>query len=87
MTTPLLIIAIVFDYFGVPLAIRDNKSRKREKILACQFSMYFLREYTQLSLSNVGKLFLKDHATVLHSCQKVQFESEHYADTIGRAHV
>ena len=81
MQTPLFIIQVVFNYFGVPIELKDSKTRKSEKVAACQFSMYFLRKYTRLSLSETGALFLKDHATIIHACRKIENESIFYPDT------
>ena len=81
MTTPLLIIKIVFDYFGIDLSLQTSKTRKREKIQACQFAMYFIRAYTRLSLAETGALFNKDHATTIHACKKLNFEISKYNDT------
>jgi hypothetical protein len=36
-----------------------------------QVSMFFLREFTRLSLNQIGGLFGRDHATVLHSIKQV----------------
>jgi chromosomal replication initiator protein len=80
MTIATVIIQVVFSYFGVPVELKDNPTRKREKVLACQFSMYFLRAYTQLSLAEAGALFGRDHATTLHSCKKLNFEISKYRD-------
>jgi len=81
MTIATVIIQVVFSYFGVPVELKDNPTRKREKVMACQFSMYFLRAYTQLSLAEAGALFGRDHATTLHSCRKLNFEISKYNDT------
>ena len=81
MTTPQLIITIVFNYFGVPVELKDVNTRKREKVNACQFSMYFLRKYTRLSLAEAGFMFGRDHATTVHSCKKINYEMTMYKDT------
>lgn len=80
MTIATVIIQVVFSYFGVPIELKDNPTRKREKVMACQYSMYFLRAYTQLSLAEAGALFGRDHATTLHSCKKLNFEISKYKD-------
>ena len=71
MTTPLLIIKIVFDYFQVPLFYQTVKIRKREIVLARQVSMYFMRQNTQLSYAEIAGEFLLDHATAIHSLKAV----------------
>ncbi len=49
-----------------------SSSRKKEIRIARQLSHYFLRKYTQLSTSEVGKITSNDHSTVLHSCKTVE---------------
>lgn len=44
-----------------------KKSRKREKVYARAAAFNFIRKNTKLSLSSIGDLLNKDHATVLHS--------------------
>ena len=81
MTIATVIIQVVFSYFGVPVELKDNPTRKRDKVIACQFSMYFLRKYTHLSLSEAGFMFGRDHATTIHSCKKIDYEMSRYKDT------
>jgi len=71
MTTPLLIIKVVFDYFGISPFYQMTKTRKREIVIARQVSMYYMKENTRLSLAHIGAYFLRDHATVLHACKTV----------------
>ena len=80
MTIATVIIQVCFNYFGVPIELKDNPTRKREKVTACQYSMFFLRAYTRLSLAETGSLFGRDHATTLHSCKKLNFEISKYKD-------
>jgi chromosomal replication initiator protein len=71
MTTPLMIIRVVFDYFGISSFYQMTKTRKREIVIARQVSMYYIKENTRLSLANIGAYFLRDHATVMHACKTV----------------
>ena len=45
-------------------------SRKADLIKARQIAMYFIRHYTKFSLEGIGKLFNKDHSTILNSIRK-----------------
>ena len=57
----------------------DLRSRKRDKktALARQVTMYLLRRETDSSLTQIGKdLGDRDHATVIHACEKVSSELE-----------
>jgi chromosomal replication initiator protein len=71
MTTPLLIIQVVFDYFKVPLFYQAARIRKREIVLARQVSMYYMKESTTLSLSGIAGYFGQEHANVIHGIKAV----------------
>jgi chromosomal replication initiator protein len=63
---------IVCDYFELPLEMLKSKTRKREVVQARQLAMYFSKQFTKSSLSNIGlHCGGKDHATVLHACRTV----------------
>ncbi|MFO7745616.1 MAG: helix-turn-helix domain-containing protein, partial [Psychroflexus sp.] len=48
------------------------KSRKRNVVQARQIAMYFAKEITKTSLTNIGRhIGQRDHSTVLHSCKIV----------------
>jgi len=62
----------VADYFGVPVGLLKEKTRKKEIVTARQVAMYFTKEYTSHSLKTIGFHFGgRDHATVIHSVQTV----------------
>ena len=71
MQTPLFIIQVVFNYFRVSVFYQMTKTHKHEIVLARQVSMYFMRQYTGLSLEGIGRYFSRDHATVLHAFRTV----------------
>ena len=66
------IIKIVCDDFNLHRADLIGKKRLREYVMARHFSMFYIRKYTNLSLNQVGKMFLKDHATVMHAVINAQ---------------
>lgn len=49
-----------------------QKKRKREIVQRRQLCMYFGKKYTKASLAIIGKEYLKDHATVLHSITQIE---------------
>jgi len=64
---------IVSDYFGLSLDQMNSKTRKRNIVQARQLSMYFSKEHTKASLTQIGlQCGNKDHATVLHACKTVK---------------
>lgn len=44
-----------------------NRTRKREYVTARQIGMYLLSKHTKISLTDIGRLYAKDHATVIHA--------------------
>lgn len=73
--TPENIKKTVSKYFG--LKVSDLESEKRSKNIAYprQIAMYLIRENTNCSLPQIGKLFGgRDHTTVKHSYEKIASE-------------
>lgn len=69
------IISAVSKYFNIPQDEIVGKSRKKELILPRQISIFLIREQTNKSLPEIGKIFGgKDHTTVLHSEKKMSNE-------------
>jgi chromosomal replication initiator protein len=62
----------VSGFFGLRLA--DMRARTRTKAVAFprQIAMYFARQLTHASLTEVGRAFDKDHTTVLHAVSKIE---------------
>jgi chromosomal replication initiator protein len=62
----------VSEFFG--LKFTDMRARRRTKAVAFprQIAMYFARQLTHASLTEVGRAFDKDHTTVLHAVTKVE---------------
>jgi len=62
----------VSGFFGLKLA--DMRARTRTKAVAFprQIAMYFARQLTHASLTEVGRAFDKDHTTVLHAVTKIE---------------
>jgi chromosomal replication initiator protein len=59
---------LVSEYFGVPISKLDEKTRKREIVMARQIAMYLLYKNEQYSLKKIGEAFGgRDHTTVIHS--------------------
>jgi len=62
----------VSGFFGLKLT--DMRARTRTKTVAFprQIAMYFARQLTHASLTEVGRAFDKDHTTVLHAVMKIE---------------
>lgn len=69
--------AVVCDYFRMPEALLEQKTRKREVVQARQLAMYFCKNHTNASLAYIGnQIGKKDHTTVLYACKAVADQME-----------
>ncbi len=63
--------SLVCKYFDVDLQEIRGFRRYRQLVIPRQIIMFLLRRYTKMSLKGIGKLYHKDHATVIHSITTV----------------
>ena len=61
----------VADYYGIAAAELTAKRRSREVVIPRQVAMFLAREMTDLSLTQLGAAFQRDHSTILPACDKV----------------
>jgi chromosomal replication initiator protein len=63
----------VSDFYNIKKDLIQSASRKREIVQARQVTMYFIKKYTKLSLSQIGiQVGNRNHATVLHACNTIK---------------
>ncbi len=63
----------VSEYFGLKMQDLKSKRRTKDLVSARQLAMYLSRNYTQLSLNEIGSLFGgKEHATVIYACKQIE---------------
>lgn len=68
---------IVCKHFNIKSELIHTASRKREIVQARQVTMYLSKQYTEMSLSQIGTIIgKKNHATVLHACRIVRDQIE-----------
>ena len=65
------IILKVSEYYKIDIPELKTKCREREFVKVRQITMYFLREFTTLSLARIGGFYNRNHATVLYACNQV----------------
>ena len=69
------IFGAVSKHYGISTSELVGHSRQRELILPRQIAIYLIREQTNKSLPEIGKIMGgKDHTTVLHSQRKIASE-------------
>ncbi len=66
------ILSVVTKHFGI--SIEEIKSRKRTENVsnARHTAIYIIRNMTQLSLDEIGKIFGRDHSTAVFSISKIE---------------
>ncbi len=69
-----LILDLVCHHFRITKEELCSKSRKRRITFPRQVAMYLCRKFTGESLQTIGKLFNRDHATVIYAIGKVEKE-------------
>jgi chromosomal replication initiator protein len=70
--TPERIVTAVAERFGIKCEQLCGKRRTRSIALPRQVAMYLMRQLTELSLVEIGRMFGgRDHTTVLYACEKV----------------
>ena len=65
---------IVCDYYGVSLADLLGRSRQKRLVRARQLGFYFGRLYTEKTVTELGRLFQRSHASVTHALQTLERE-------------
>ena len=65
---------IVGDYYGVSLVELLGRSRQKRLVRARQLGFYFGRLYTQKTVAELGRLFQRSHASVVHALQTLERE-------------
>jgi chromosomal replication initiator protein len=70
--TPERILNAVCERFNVRMDAMCGKRRTKNVALPRQVAMYLMRQLTDLSLMEIGRVFGgRDHTTVLYACDKV----------------
>ena len=71
--TPEAILDYICKYYSLEDAVIRGQQRIRDAVQARQIAMYLIRNMTNLSLDDIGKVFdNRDHSTVLYSIQQVE---------------
>ena len=66
------IFAAVFKKYNISKEELVSKKRTKEVAQARHISIYLIREITEISLPNIGKIFDRDHSTVISSLESAK---------------
>ena len=72
LPTPSLIISQVCKFYSIDESTLRGTQRNRGTVEARQVAIYLIRKLTNLSTTDIGDEFGKDHTTILHSITKVE---------------
>lgn len=70
--TPQMIMQAVANYYCIPVEQITSNKRSKDTVQPRQVSMYLVRNMLNYSLPEIGKIFSRDHTTVLHAVDKVK---------------
>lgn len=63
---------IICEYFKTSKSDLISSTRVREIADARHIAMYAFRKTSTMTATAIGKIFKRDHATVIHACRKVE---------------
>jgi chromosomal replication initiator protein len=63
---------IVGDFYGVSLPELLGRSRQKRLVRARQMALYFCRLYTEKTVVELGRLFQRSHASIVHALQTLE---------------
>lgn len=78
--TPQMIMQAVANYYCIPVEQITSNKRSKDTVQPRQISMYLVRDMLGYSLPEIGKIFSRDHTTVLHAIDKIKNEMKTSAE-------
>ena len=76
------IIEIVCNYYKVDYEDLV-RTQRRENVIMRNITFFFIKKYTKLTYGEIGRLFRKDHSTIIHSLKKLSDLCEmNYSDIV-----
>jgi len=85
--TPQAVLELVCRQFRLSLDDLQSRSREKRVSLPRQIAMYLCRKYTDCSLGDIGKLFKRNHATVVHAIKTISAKVARDASLAGQLHL
>ena len=78
--TPPMILQTVSNFYSVPVDQILSDRRSKDTVQPRQMAMYLVRKMTNYSLPEIGKVFGRDHTTVMHACDKIDGDRKKNAE-------
>lgn len=67
-----IVVRYVCRYYGIEEAQLKSQLRSKDIVEPRQVAMYLIRHLTDMSFTEIGKYFARDHGTVHHAVRKVE---------------
>ena len=74
LPTPALIISQVCNFFSIEESVIRSTLKNKGTNEARQVAIYLIRKLTNLSTTEIGKEFGRDHTTVIHAIKRIEQE-------------
>lgn len=78
--TPQLIMQAVANFYCIPVEQITSNKRSKDTVQPRQVAMYLVRNMLEYSLPETGKVFSRDHSTVLHAVDKIEAQMKTSAE-------
>ena len=75
------IISKVAKFYGLTSDEILGRCRERRLIKARFISIYFIKQKTEFTLVTIGKIFKRDHASIIHALKTIQTVKELHYET------
>lgn len=77
------IINKVAEFYGLTEEEVLGRCRKQDLVKARFVAIYFIRNKTEFTLKTIGRMFKRDHASIIHALKTIrQVQSLHYETDI-----
>lgn len=81
-STPEAIISKICDQYGVNPEYMVIRKRTKELVFPRHLAMYVIKKRTGLPVTAIGKIFNRDHTTVIHAVRMIENYIE--TDSLGK---
>ena len=79
------ILSKVAKFYGMTTDEVLGRCRKQELVKARFIAIYFIRNKTEFTLKTIGRMFKRDHASIIHALKTIkQVQSLHYETDVIR---
>lgn len=78
---------VVAEEYGITVEELKSKQRKERLVFPRHIAIYIAHELTDMSWTDIGEAFNKDHSTTIHACEKIKTmvaNDPYFAETVNK---